>query len=120
MTRRRMLEGLVVFIAMMAGTWFGGWWIVPIVALIAGAAAIAPGFVATTAALAWALLLVADAVQGPLGRVMSMLGGVMGLPGVVVVVLTILFPALLGWSAATLGTLMSSAQPRPDTIHHPD
>jgi hypothetical protein len=120
MTRRRIVEGLAVLIAMMAGTWFAGWWMVPIVAVIAGAAAIAPVLVATTAALAWALFLIADAAQGPLGRIMTMLGGVMGLPGVVVVMLTILFPALLAWSAATLGTLVSSAQPQPESIHHPD
>ena len=68
MTRRPLLEGFATLILMAAGTWLAGWWAVPILALIAGAAAIRPVFVAGAASLSWALLLVLDAAQGPLGQ----------------------------------------------------
>lgn len=120
MTRRPLLEGFATLILIAAGTWLAGWWAVPILALIAGAAAIRPVFVAGAASLSWALLLVLDAAQGPFNRILSMLGGVMGLPGIALVILTLLFPALLAWAAATLGTLVSSGRPAPDAVHHPD
>jgi hypothetical protein len=54
------------------------------------------------AALAWGLLLVLDAVAGPIGALSHTLAGVMRIPGLVLVLLTLTFPAVLAWSAATV------------------
>jgi hypothetical protein len=92
--------------AMAALTWVVGWWGVLIAAAIVGFVLRAEGGggwrIAAAAALAWAALLVADAVSGPLRVVGARLGGVMGVPSPVLVVVTLLFPALLAWSAATV------------------
>jgi hypothetical protein len=48
------------------------------------------------------MLLAFDAVCGPVGVVGQRLGGVLRVPAVVLVLVTLLFPALLAWSAATV------------------
>ena len=49
------------------------------------------------------MLLLIDAARGPVGEVAARLGGVMGLPPAALVVCTLLFPALLAWSASSIG-----------------
>jgi hypothetical protein len=92
--------------AMAALTWLLGWWGVLFAAAIVGytfADRRGEGWrVALAAALAWGALLAVDAVAGPLGVVSAALGGVMRVPGVVLLLLTVAFPALLAWSAATV------------------
>lgn len=82
-----------------------GWWTVPIVAVvwaIMSSEAKAARMAAICAAGGWATLLLLDAAKGPVGTMASRLGGVMGVPGFVLLVLTLVFPALLAWSAAAL------------------
>ena len=50
-------------------------------------------------------LLAIDAVSGPVGLLGARLAGVMRVPAVVLVLVTLLFPALLAWSAATVVSL---------------
>ena len=101
-----MIFVLVVAAAMTVLTWVLGWWGIVLVALIIGAVFHEHGGggwrVGAAASVAWGALLVADVAAGPLGRVATLLGGVMGLPGVVLLLLTIAFPAALAWSASTI------------------
>lgn len=87
-------------------TWLVGWWAVPLVAAFAGSAlyvrAGVPWRMALAAAIAWTLLLVVDATTGRLSVAATTLGGVLRVPGVVLVLITLAFPALLAWSAATV------------------
>lgn len=101
---------IIVTAAIAAGTWVAGWVAVPVLALVAGLVMWRPSTVALGASLAWAILLAINAVVGAMGRVASTLGDVMGLPWPAVIVATLLFPALLAWSAAALGGAARSLQ----------
>ena len=88
------------------GTTLGGW-LAPVV--WGGLAGLAwtnehPGRkAAAAAALGWALLLVITAVAGfPVAVLASRLGGALGVPAVLLVAVTVLFPALLAGCAAVL------------------
>ena len=92
--------------AMAVLTWLVGWWAVPLVAAFVGSIVYVREGVAwrmaLAAAIAWALLLVANATTGRLSVAATTLGGVLRVPGVVLVLITLAFPALLAWSAATV------------------
>jgi hypothetical protein len=63
-----------------------------------------PVFYSTVCASAgWLTLLLIDAARGPLGEVAARFGSVVGFPPLALVVITLLFPALLAWSAAFIG-----------------
>ena len=101
----------MIFVLFVAGaiaalTWLLGWW-----GVLLGAAIIGFAFhehrgggwrTAFAGALAWGLLLVIDAVAGPFGVVSRTLGGVVRVPGFMLVLITLAFPAALAWSAATV------------------
>src|SRR5688572_2168650 len=91
-----------------------GWWAVPITAALWGAFARGrPGtgrIAALAAALAWGAILAYDALVGPVGALAERLGQVMGVPAVVLPVITLVFPALLAWSAAYLAGVLSSSR----------
>ena len=95
--------------ALMAlATWFAGWWAVLLLAFVAGVtwrAARVAAWSACAAALAWAALLAIDAGGGRLGALAGMLGGVFPVPGVALLLVTLLFPAAGAWAAAVLGSL---------------
>ena len=101
-----MIIVLGVAAAMASLTWLLGWWAVALVAAIVAigfrARNVAAWRSALAAAIAWGALLAIDALAGPLATVSSTLGGVMRVPGAVLVLITLAFPALLAWSAATL------------------
>jgi hypothetical protein len=101
-----MIFVLVVGVAMAALTWVLGWWGVLLAAAIAGHVFFREGGggwrIALAAAASWAALLAADAAAGSFGTVARALAGVLRLPGPALVLLTLAFPALLAWSAATL------------------
>ena len=101
-----MIFVLFVASAMIALTWVLGWWGILLAALIVGVVFHEHGGggwrVGVAASVAWGVLLLADLATGPLGRVTTLLGGVMGIPGVVLLLLTLAFPAALAWSAATV------------------
>lgn len=111
-----MIFVLVVALAMAALTWLIGWWGVLLAALIVGYVFRREGGggwrIALAAAVAWGALLLGDAAAGPLDRVVQTLGAVLRVPGVIVVLLTLAFPALLAWSAATL---VAAVAVRPST-----
>jgi hypothetical protein len=90
------------------GTWLFGWWAVPIIAMIAGLLRCGAGVTAIASATAWMILLAIDATSGAVPRVASTLAGIMGLPAAAIYLLTLVFPALLGWSAASLGNAARS------------
>ncbi|MEO5590233.1 MAG: hypothetical protein ABIS03_11655 [Gemmatimonadaceae bacterium] len=84
-----------------------GWWTVPIVgaawALLSGdrnRAAMA----GLAAGAGWILLLLLDAVKGPIGLISARLGGVMGVPPILLWLATPMFAGGLAWSAAKLVT----------------
>jgi len=89
-----------------AVTTFGlGWWSVPIVAAAWGVLSREPRraeIAALCATIGWATLLALDAVRGKVGVMAVQLGDVMQLHPAMLFVATLLFPALLAWSAATL------------------
>ena len=98
---------IVVCALEMAGlTWVAGWWGVVLVALVNGyvrrAEAGTSWRIALAAVEGWSLLLLGDALVGPFGRVATTLGGAMRIPGPALLVATLLFAALLAWSAATI------------------
>lgn len=110
--------GIIVLVAALAaGTWFGAWWTVPIIAfawglLVARSRARAAGTAALAAVSAWALLLALDASGGRLGALGSLFGHIAGLPSGVFYALTLVFPALLAWSAAALGAALRGGPAR--------
>jgi hypothetical protein len=102
---------LFVAVAMAALTWLLGWWGVLGAALVIGFVFRAEGGggwrIAAAAVLAWSALLAVDAVNGPLVLVGRRVGGVMRAPVVVLLVVTVLFPAMIAWSAATAVAIAS-------------
>jgi hypothetical protein len=102
----RSLVKYVLLAEAFAVTTFGlGWWSVPLVAILWALVssdsrrARNAGY---AAAAGWATLLVLDAVRGPVGTMAAQLGSVMRVPAIALYALTLLFPALLAWSAAAL------------------
>ena len=92
---------------MAGGTVLVGWGAVPALAALFGAFAgrrvrRVGGTAALAALLAWGGLLVVDALGPRFGAVAAGLAGVMRLPAAALVAVTLLFAALLAWSAATL------------------
>ena len=101
-----MIFSFVIALIVAGTTWIAGWWAAAIVALVAGflyrAEGGRPWRVALGASEGWALLLALDAVAGPLAHVASTLAGAMTLPAPALILVTLLFPALLGWSGAVV------------------
>ena len=87
------------------GTWAVGWWAVPVVGALIGVIWPdgRPALLAGTAGgLGWALLLMWGSASGPVGDLAGTVGGVMGLPGFEVLLVTVLFPALLAGAGGAL------------------
>ena len=88
-------------------TWVIAWWAVVIVALILGASLHddrrATSRVALAAGIAWGALVAFDAIRGSFSILGETLAGVIHLPVVLLVVVTVLFPTALAWSASTIG-----------------
>ena len=101
-----------------------GWWAVPIVAALWGVlrpTVNAPaGTAALAAASAWALWLLWDwqADHHAMEVLSTRLGGVMGVPPAVLILLTLLLGALLAWSAAALAGPVAEF-PRPTLRRFP-
>ncbi|MEO5580962.1 MAG: hypothetical protein ABIR58_09900 [Gemmatimonadaceae bacterium] len=85
-----------------------GWWSVPVVAALWGIfgtpASRQALFAALCATFGWASLLALHAARGSIGAVAAQISEVMRLPSGVLYALTLLFPALLAWSAAALAS----------------
>ena len=95
-------------LAIVALTWLLGWWGVVVAALIAGVVLHrrdgAAWLVALAAALAWAALVAVDAIGGRFSALAASIGGVLHVPAGALLVVTLLFAALLAWSAAVVGS----------------
>lgn len=115
-----MIFHLVAALAMAGLTWTFGWWGVAIGGAIIGYAYRRNGGrawrVALAAAEGWAILLVLDIASGPFGSLASTLQAVMSIPSPALLLVTLLFPALIGWSAAAvvaeLATLVHTSPTR--------
>ena len=103
-----MLGLLATSIAVEALTWSLGWWGVVVAALVAGAVLWqrrgAPWLVALAAVVAWGALIVVDALGGRFAALATSIAGVLRAPAVALLVVTLLFGALLAWSAAVVGS----------------
>ncbi len=105
---------IAVGVALLVGaaTWAMGWWAVIPIAIVAAwflrdeRGVI--GSITVGAALGWALLLGIDAMGGRLGALTSALARPLGAPAAAVVFVTLAFPALLAWSAATLSAAVAA------------
>ena len=102
-----MLRFLATALAIAALTWLFGWWGLVIAALIAGAALHRRGgaawFVALAAVAAWGTLVAVDTLGGRFPALAASISGVLRVPAVALLVVTLLFGALLAWSAAVVG-----------------
>jgi hypothetical protein len=105
------LLGVAAGVAMV--TWLAGWWGVIVAAFVAGvvlhARRGAAWLVALACVVAWGAIIVASSVGGRFAALASAVGGTMGVPAAALVIVTLLFGALLGWSAALLGGELASA-----------
>lgn len=115
---RRWLSFAALFAAFALAARFG-WWTTPLVAGLWGALRPRVNSPAGTAALAalvaWGLWLLIDwwGGHGALGRLADRLGGLMNLPPAALILMTLLLPAVLAWSAAALaGALATPLAPR--------
>ena len=105
MNPRSVVKGVLLAEAFAVTTFGLGWWSVPLVAAIWALLSRSPNsakVAALCAAGGWATLLLLDIAKGPVATMATQLGSVMSLPAAVLYLLTLTFPALLAWSAATL------------------
>jgi hypothetical protein len=109
--RDRVLIVIILAVTVAAGTWLFGWWVVPVLAAIAGALwwdhEHVGRDVALGAAVGWALLLVYAGSAGRLVPLARSLGGVLFLPWPLMIVVALAFPALLAWSATTVSATVA-------------
>jgi hypothetical protein len=104
---RRLTTILILALTFALGTAVA-WWVLPVLAALAGAWLRRGSDAALAAVIAWGCLLLIDAVGGRFAALAASLGGVMGLPPAVLIVVTLAFAALLAWSAATLAASLRS------------
>jgi hypothetical protein len=104
MIMRSLLRIALLALAFVLGTALVGWWTVPLLAAIWGVLAFRvprAGVLAGLAAMiAWALLLAMDMRADAFAELSRALAGVVGLPRGSLFALTLVYPALLAWSAA--------------------
>lgn len=102
--------------AMIAATWLGGWWGVVVISAAAGiyyrAEGGRPWRVALAAVIAWTLLLLHNALGGPLVHVSSTVASAMGIPAPALLVVMLLLAALLAWSAAIVAAELAQLTSR--------
>ena len=103
-----MLALLGTALAVATLTWLLGWWGVVIAALVAGVVLRqrrgVAWLVALAAVVAWVALLAVDAVGGRFSTLAGSVAGVMRVPVPALLLVTLLFGALLAWSAAVVGS----------------
>ena len=101
-----MVALLATALAVAAFTWLCGWWGIVVAALVAGVVLQRRGaawLVALAAVVAWGALLAADTLGGRFPSLATSIAGVLRVPIVALLVVTLLFGALLAWSAAVVG-----------------
>ena len=103
---------MLAFLAVAAGvatlTWLLGWWGVVVAGLIAGVLLRqrngAAWLVALAAMAGWSALIVVDMLGGRFSTLAASIANVMRVPAPALLVVTLLFGALLAWSAAVVGS----------------
>jgi hypothetical protein len=94
--------------AVAALTWLLGWWGVVVAALLAGILlrrrAGAAWLIALAAIVGWGALILVDMLGGRFSTLAASIAGVMRVPVPALLVVTLLFGALLAWSAAVVGS----------------
>jgi hypothetical protein len=97
------------------GTLILGWWAIPLLSLIAAILARGVRYQALASAVAgaaaWGALLVWNAIQGDVWSFASIAGGTMAVSGLLLVLMTLAFPAALAWSAAAIPRLFTRGKP---------
>lgn len=97
------------------GTWVLGWWAIPVFAAAAAVLAreVRHQAVATglAAAVAWAALLAWSATQGSVWGFARLAGNAMGISGLLLISITLAFPAALAWSTAAVVQFLTRAKP---------
>ena len=94
---------LVLVVALTLGTSLLGWWVVPALGAIWGAArgrqrdALGAGLAAIAA---WGILLAGTSVGGPVGELAATIGDILGFPAFALVLFALLVAGLLAASAA--------------------
>jgi hypothetical protein len=104
MTRQVLLVGALA-VVMALGTWWLGWWVVPVLGAAWGVArygAYPSATAAVAAALGWMLILGVQALRGPMGEVSRILASALDVPGWTPLLITALFPAGLAAASARL------------------
>jgi hypothetical protein len=123
-----MLRATVKFLllteAFAVATFAFGWWAVPLLAF-AWAAFVdtrRPVMFATMCATsAWIAVLLLNAARGPLDIVAARFGGVLGFPSVALIAATIIYAALLSWSASFVGAaIRKSLFRKPAEVEEPE
>ena len=121
----RVLSVLVLATVLALATMFLGWWCVPVLALLWGLATAhwlrrSAAAAALASVLAWGALLVLDALGGQLVGLGTLFGSIAKQPPAVFFALSLLFPALLAWSAAAIGADLRGRPARPRRYVPPD
>lgn len=99
---RSVLVVLVAGVGFGAGTVLAGWWALPVLAALLALVRLPAWQAASAALLAWMALLLRNAAAAPLLPYADRLGGLFGFPGFAILLMTLLFAALLAWSAAAV------------------
>jgi hypothetical protein len=106
----------IVAAILVAATWLAGWWGVPLVAIVAGALLSTrrgiAGLTALAAVVAWSALILIDGASGRFGVLAGVVGATLKLPAGALLIVTLLFAALLAWSAAAVGVEIGRASRR--------
>jgi hypothetical protein len=97
----------IVAAILVAATWVAGWWGVPLIAAVVGVLLCTrrgiAGLVALAAVIAWSVLILVDGASGRFGVLAGLLGSTLQVPAAALLTVTLLFAALLAWSAAAIG-----------------
>ena len=110
---------LVIVAAIVAAlTWIVGWWAVPLVAAMTGALLWSrrgiAWLVAFAAAISWSALILVDGFSERFGALARIVSATLMVPASALLAVTLLFAALLAWSAATLGAEIGRVTRRGD------
>ena len=112
MIMRWLLRLVVLSVAFAVGTALLGWWTVPLLAAIWGVIAHRvprTGVLAgIAAALAWGALLLKAAGAPSFAALIDAIAGVMQSPPASLIAVTLVFPALLAWSAARVTAVLTT------------
>lgn len=103
-----MISLLATALAVATLTWLLGWWGVVVAALVAGALLqrrrAGAWVVALAAVVGWGSLMLLDSIGGRFATLAASTAGVMRVPAPALLIVTLLFAALLAWSAAVVGS----------------